>query len=94
MKEWKRTVNERTFFSQDFSQGEIFMVDGYFYGDDVIYYAQERGFTVERVLTSQLPQEYKEKTKAWLFFTVVNTRFQLPVYNKTKPIETSLAEIL
>jgi hypothetical protein len=94
MKEWKRSMNEKAFFNQDFVQGEMFMVDGYFYTDDVKYYAQEKGLTIERITNSKVPQEYKDKADKNLFFVVANTRFQIPGHAKAKPIETSLADIL
>jgi hypothetical protein len=91
MKEWTRKVNQNSFFSQDFTQGEIIAVDSYFYPDDVTYYASEKGLTIERI--TKVPKEYEGTKSKWNFFTIIHTRFQLPTLAKKKPIEVPLSEI-
>jgi hypothetical protein len=93
MKEWKKSVSEKIFFAQEFIQGEIFAADIYFYADDIIYYAQENGLTIERATTPNIPEEYKNKAN-WSLFTIVHTKFQMPMFSKIKPIQTSLTDIL
>jgi hypothetical protein len=92
MKEWKRAVSEKTFFRQDFIQGEIFAVDTYFYPEDITYYATEKGLHIEK--ENKVPQEYEQEKSKWNFYVVLHTRFQFPAYEKRKPIETTLEDIL